>query len=146
MNKYCPTDAYKCCLYFSTSALARSLDLAQDCFAPMGMSPSHVYLLKLIIEHPGSSPGHLAEVLSLAPSTVTRFVDALERKGFIERKSQGKSVEIYPTELGTAQHPQIIEVAQRMMTVFDEVMGKEESFKLSQQLTDIAGAFNEHQI
>ena len=107
------------------------------------MSPSYVYLLKLVVEHPGTGPSHLAEVLSLAPSTVTRFADALERKGFIERQSQGKMVELFPTEAGIAQMPAIQEGTQRMMDVFANSIGTDQAFDLAQTLSDTATTIEE---
>ena len=144
MNKTCPVDAYQKCLYFSSGALSRSLDrLAQGCFAALGMSPSHVYLLKLVIDHPGNTPGYLAEVLSLAPSTVTRFADALERKGLIKRHSVGKQVELLPTEAGEEHRQAIAQGAEKMMAAFEGTIGFDKAMELSEQLSAVAKTFDD---
>lgn len=49
------------------------------------MSPSHAFLVIRVNEQPGLTQKELADLLKLAPSTVTRFLDDLERKGYIVR-------------------------------------------------------------
>lgn len=74
--------------------------LAEEEFAVTGLSPSHAFVLMMVNEWPGISPSELAEKLHLAPSTMTRFIDALEHKGLLSRQILGKTVEIYASDTG----------------------------------------------
>ena len=90
------------CLYFNINALTRAVNrIWSDAFSQFDLSPSHAYLLRLVLSQPGLPPKQIAVELKLEKSTVTRFIDALEQKGFLSRKkgSSGDSREqgIYPT-------------------------------------------------
>jgi len=88
----------ECCLYFTANNFARTITrMAEEAFAPLGLSPSQAFLVILAIESPGMSASDMATQLHLAPSTVTRLVDGLIRKGFVERKIEGKASLIHPT-------------------------------------------------
>lgn len=53
---------YSQCLYFSSNALARKMEkLAIECWKPVGLSPSHAYLLMLVLDNPGIHPGWPSE-------------------------------------------------------------------------------------
>ena len=89
------------CLYFSVNSLSRIMNrLADEAFAPTGLSPSHALLMMTINENPGISPNELSKRLQIAPSTVTRFVDVLEKKGMVGREFEGKSSKVFNTEKG----------------------------------------------
>ena len=89
------------CLFFNTNALSRYLlKLAEKEFKHLNLSPAHASLLLLIYDTPGISPKQLSFLLHLTPSTITRFVDALEKKGLLVRKTKGKSAFIFPSEKG----------------------------------------------
>ncbi|MDH5483659.1 MAG: MarR family transcriptional regulator [Gammaproteobacteria bacterium] len=91
------------CLYFNINALTRAVNrIWDDAFAEFGLSPSHAYLLRLVLSNPGLTPKQISQELKLEKSTVTRFLDALAKKAFIIRK-QGISGDareqgIYPTK------------------------------------------------
>src|SRR6185312_10666430 len=86
------------CLYFSSNALARKVEkLAQESWKPVGLSPSHAYLLMIVIEDPGVQPGTLANELQLQPSTITRLIEKLEQKKLVVRVMEGKITNVYPT-------------------------------------------------
>ena len=87
------------CLYFHTNALARQVNkLWEQAFDDLGLSPAHAYLLRLVLAQPGISQGRIAEELKLEKSTVTRFVDSLEQRGYLNRIKSGREVEIMPTQ------------------------------------------------
>ena len=79
------------CLYFNLNALTRRIDqIWDDAFASMELSPAHAYLLRVVLEEPGLSPKQISEILKLKKSTVTRFIDGLEFKGFVSRRRGGE--------------------------------------------------------
>jgi MarR family transcriptional regulator, organic hydroperoxide resistance regulator len=86
------------CLFYTSNALARATTrLAEETFRPTGLAPSAAYVLLAVLREPGTSPGHVAEVMMLDRSTVTRLVEGLEKKGLVSRKAAGRAVEVSPT-------------------------------------------------
>ena len=89
------------CLYFNSNALARTVTrIWTEAYKPFGLSPPHAFLIKVVLAKPGILPRELAEQLNLSRSTVTRFLDSLEKKGFITRKAtvnDGREIQIFPT-------------------------------------------------
>lgn len=91
------------CLYFNINALTRTINRIWDeAFAEFNLSPSHAYLLRLVLTTPGLTPKQISLELKLEKSTVTRFLDALSKKGFIVRKSgtsgDAREQGIFPTK------------------------------------------------
>lgn len=81
-------NAFASSLYFSSSALARETErLAEECFKPIGLSPSQAAIIVLLLLSQSSiaGPSYLAKSLLLSPSTMTRLLRRLEGKGFIEQ-------------------------------------------------------------
>ena len=88
-------------IYFLTSAFARKLgNQADELFETIGLSSSHALLLHLINKNPEIQPGQLAEMLHLKPSTITRLVQKLERRGMVEKQSKGRATKIVCTNDG----------------------------------------------
>jgi DNA-binding MarR family transcriptional regulator len=120
------------CLYFSANALARAITrMAEDAFAPIGLSPTHAFVLKLSIENPGVSPSTLANNLRLAPSTITRLVDALVRKRYLTKEVQGKTTRIHPTETGKALAEPIAAAWGVLHQRYVELLGRQEGDALA---------------
>ncbi|TCJ18840.1 MarR family transcriptional regulator [Flaviaesturariibacter flavus] len=96
------------CLYFMSGALARKVEkLAADSWKPVGLSPSHAYLLLAVLETPGIQPGALASQLQLQPSTITRLMQKLEEKKLIVRTTEGKLTNVYPTPKARELQPKM---------------------------------------
>lgn len=91
------------CLYFNANALARTVDrIWGEAFKEFGLSPAHAYLLRVVLAEPGLSHKAIASELKLEKSTVTRFVDSLQEKGFVKRSRTGavdsREQGVIPTE------------------------------------------------
>lgn len=94
------------CLYFNVNALARQVNTIWDeAFAEFDLSPAHAYLLRLVLAQPGIAQRDIALELKLEKSTVTRFVDALQNKGLVNRKKTAtgdpREQNIFPTAKAT---------------------------------------------
>lgn len=114
------------CLYFTANKLSRVITrLAEEAFAPTGLSPSHAFVLMVAAENPGIGPGDLAEKLALAPSTVTRFVDALVARGLVTRTSEGRTSRLAATPAGLALLKGVEQSWKRMHRAYAEVLGPE---------------------
>lgn len=122
---------YSKCMYFASNALARKMDkLASESWKKAGLSPSHGYLLMLVLDKPGIQPGSLVEELLLTPSTITRLMDKLSTKKLLHRVAEGKIINVYPTQKAKALEPLLKECVadfnQNCLTAF----GKEENSRL----------------
>ncbi|MFY7899177.1 MAG: MarR family winged helix-turn-helix transcriptional regulator [Chitinophagaceae bacterium] len=120
-SKYCK------CLYFTTNALARKVEkLALESWKPVDLSPSHAYLLILVIEQPSIQPGALANHLQLSPSTITRLIEKLEEKQLVSRITEGKITNVYPTETAIKMTHSLQKCIQHFNQQYAHILGKEE--------------------
>ena len=103
------------CLYFNVNTLARTVNKKwAKAFEQYDISPAHGYMLRVVLSNPGVSQKQLANELRLEKSTITRFVDALEKKGFVVRKrgstEDARELSIYATEKAKAIHAELEEL------------------------------------
>lgn len=97
------------CLYFTISKLFRVINkVAEDSFSDLGICPTHAFLM-LILEDKqrGMSVNEISDALTIAPSTVTRFVDKLIVKKYVERVKIGKQSFTKLTRTGKNTMPKI---------------------------------------
>lgn len=102
MNETSTEHLLQGCLYFTTAKLDRLLTRwAEEAFAGTGLSPNHAFAVLLVNEKPGMNQTDLSSVLNLSPSTLTRFIDKLESKGWMTRTQDGRQTLLHPTAKGT---------------------------------------------
>lgn len=96
------------CLYFNTTALARTLERAwTGAFAPFSLTPSQAFLLRTVLARPGLLQRELAESMAISRPTATRALDGLAAKGLVERRSterDGREQSLHPTAAARALH------------------------------------------
>jgi MarR family transcriptional regulator, organic hydroperoxide resistance regulator len=131
-SKYCK------CMYFSSSALARKVEkLAIQSWKPVGLAPSHAYLLILVNNDPGISPTALTEQLLLAPSTITRLLEKLEEKKLIVRTTTGKTTSVYGTPKAKNLQPELQACLQHFYQTYSQILGVEQSAALVKNMNSI---------
>jgi len=124
-SKYCR------CLYFSSNALARKIEkLANESWKKVGLSPSHAYLLMLVIDEPGIQPTELVRQLLLTPSTITRLIEKLEEKKLVVRTNEGKVTNVYPSPKAKSMLPELKECLNHFYQNYAAILGKDESSKM----------------
>lgn len=131
-------------LYFSTNALNRLLgQMADEAFREFGISSSYAFLLMLAHEQPGIQPMRLSEALQLSPSTITRLVEKMEYRGYLQRRSEGRSTHITLTEKGRAIYPELQQAWQLLEERYVTILGErytnvlsEMAFKASEQIRE----------
>ena len=99
------------CLYFNTTSLARLLEREwSKAFQPFGLTPPQAFMLRVILEKPGSLQRELAQLMTISRPTATRTLDGLQRLDMIERrdsKHDGREWEVHPTPQAIALKDQL---------------------------------------
>jgi DNA-binding MarR family transcriptional regulator len=136
------------CLYFTANAVAREVTrLADEAFAPTGLCPSGGLLLKLVVDRPGIAPSEAAELLHLAPSSVTRFADGLVRKELVERRPEGRQMLLHPTRKGRQTlEKQVLRAWETLYASYSELVGKRRGEAAAAELTEIADALSQARV
>jgi DNA-binding MarR family transcriptional regulator len=130
---------YNKCIYFVSNAFARKIEkIAQESWGKVNLSPSHAYLLMLVIENPGVQPSELSEELHLTPSTITRLIEKLEGKKLLVRTYEGKLTNVYPTPKAKEIQPTLKQCVNDFYESYSSVLGKDESARLIQSMNRLA--------
>lgn len=120
------------CLFFNANALSRYLlKIAEKEFKHLEISPAHASLLLLVYDTPGISPKNLSQYLHLTPSTITRFVDSLEKKGIVNRTTKGKAVFIFPSKKGLDLKRSIAVAYKNLYLEYTKILGTKAANQLS---------------
>lgn len=128
-SKYCG------CLYYSANALARVMTkMAEEAFAPLGMAPSYAFLLMSVNGKPGIQPKELSGQMQLTPSTVTRLIEKMEAKGYLERRSQGRATAVHPTAKSLALEPSIKQSWRSLHDRYVSLLGTEAALSLTREV------------
>lgn len=132
------------CLYFNLNVLTRTITrIWEEAFQRLGLSPSHAYLLRLVLGEPGITQKRVAQALGLAPSTVTRFVDALAAKGLLERgpnAADARESALYPTAAGQALEAELDATGQALFQRMRSTLGAERFDQLVTTLREAQAA------
>ena len=134
-SKYCG------CLYYSANALGRVMTkMAEEEFTITGLAPSYAFLLMTVNDKPGIQPGDISKQMQLTPSTVTRLIEKMELKGFVERNSLGRITEVNPTKKSRELDATIKKAWRNLHQRYTELLGE----KMAQELT--SGTYQASQI
>ena len=125
-SKYCT------CLYYSANALSRIMTkISDEEFAKVGLSSSHAFLLMTVNEKQGIQPKEISEQMQLTASTVTRLVEKMEHRGYLQRQSVGRTTEVYSTESGKELQAKLKDAWQRLYQRYSDILGKENGDELT---------------
>jgi DNA-binding MarR family transcriptional regulator len=122
---------YNKCLYFSANALARKIEkIAVDSWKDVGLSPSHGYLLMIVLDEPGVQPTAISNELQLTPSTITRLIEKLEDAKLLVRTNEGKLTNIYPTPKAKELYPRMKNCVNSFHQKYTAILGEQESSRI----------------
>lgn len=125
------------CLYFNINAITRRINKIWDqAFSDLDFSPAHAYLLRLVLESPAISQKSIADELKLEKSTVTRFIDNLETRGFLKRIKSGREQLIYPTASAKKLEKQLNEKGEQLYKKMLKTIGRTELTNLVEKLKE----------
>ena len=129
------------CLYFNSNALARTVTrIWAEAYRPLELSPPHAFLLRVVLAKPGLLPRELADELSLSRSTITRFLDSLEKRDLLIRRPterDGRELQVYPTKAAMAIHRQLDLTGRTLTQLMGEVVGKDDLSKTVARLREV---------
>ena len=130
---------YGKCMYFASNALARKTEkLALAAWKKADLSPSHAYLLMIVLEDPGVQPGALSMELHLTPSTITRLIEKLEEKKLVVRTSEGKTTSVYPTAKSKEMKSLLQECVEDFYKSCITLVGKDECVRFLNSMNKIS--------
>ena len=130
---------YGQCIYFTSNALARkTAKLAVAAWRKAALSPSHAYLLMIVLEEPGVQPGRLSLELHLTPSTITRLIEKLEEKKLVVRTTEGKTTSVYPTVKSKEMRPLLQECVDNFYKSCIALVGKDECTRFVNSINKIS--------
>lgn len=134
------------CLYFNSNALARTVTrIWTDKYRQFDLSPPHAFLLRVVLAKSGMLPRELAEELNLTRSTITRFLDSLETRGFLIRKAtenDGREVQVYPTAKAKKIQTELNEAGQELTQLMGKIVGKNELSEIVSNIREIKKLIN----
>jgi DNA-binding MarR family transcriptional regulator len=119
--------------------------MADEAFRELGLTSSYALLLMLVDDQPGIQPTQLSKELQLTPSTITRLVEKMEYRGFLERRSEGRSTHIQLTEKGEDLQPKLRRAWDQLSDKYTGILGDrytevltEMTYKASDQIKDVS--------
>lgn len=117
------------CIYFNTNVLARKLNAIWDeAFSEYELTPPQAYLLRLVLANPSMTQQAITQELQLNKSTVTRFVNQLEKKSLLKRtSSEGDQREnvIIPTQVALDLQESLEEQGSTLYESMCDSLGKQ---------------------
>lgn len=132
-----------CCLYFTLNKFTRRFNaMADDIFKKTGLAPNYAFAIMQIEDNPGITSSELAKMLSLSPSTITRFIDKLIIKGLCRRELQGKNSYLYLTGEGKKLMESIDTSWRELYEEYVQIIGEEEAIELTAQMNRLAEKFS----
>ncbi|WP_445665456.1 MarR family winged helix-turn-helix transcriptional regulator [Fodinibius sp. AD559] len=131
-------------IFFLTSAFARELsNQADKMLKTIGLSPSHTLLLYLVNKNPEIQPSQLAEMLHLKPSTITRLVQKIERRGLVEKQSEGRATKVVCTSYGKITVEKVQEKWEKLIQHKREELGERYVDVLSEMISNALDTMEE---
>lgn len=74
--------------------------------------------------------------MNIKPSTTTRFIDKLEVKGLVKRKTEGKSSHLYPTQKGIDLKGEIDECLKSLHKRYSGILGYDRGVELTESINE----------
>jgi MarR family transcriptional regulator, organic hydroperoxide resistance regulator len=120
------TNYYTDNLYYATVALSREVaNIAETAFLDLGLTPSDAYLVMVVNEKPNIQPTEISEKILLAPSTITRMIEKLEKRQIVERSNSGKYTYVSATAKGKTMYADVLSKWDEIQQRYLERLGRE---------------------
>ena len=93
-------------------------------FAEYDLATSYIELLLILFEKEELSQNDLADDMNLAPSTITRFINKLVKKGLVQKKKEGRTAVITLSKKGKSLAPVLKGKFETAIQGLEEVLGE----------------------
>lgn len=131
------------CLYFASARLNRIVGKVSDSrFKQYGLSSTAAFILIALSQEDSLNPTQIAQQLSLDRSTITRFLDKLERDGYIVRQANGRQMDVQLTAQGLKLQPDLKREWAALNQAYLDQLGPDFEERLRQSMND---AFEKYQ-
>jgi DNA-binding MarR family transcriptional regulator len=131
-------------MYFSANQLARHLNtVADEAFKDLDITPTQGFTLVAIGELDKHTPSEIAAELEMKPSTITRFLDKLEKLGYVNRTYLGRKTEIDITKEGSEKLKEILECWKRIHDISAEIFGEKTEEEITKKIIEANKLFKE---
>lgn len=87
------------------------------------LATSYIELILFVEESGDTTQKEIAEKMSLAPSTITRFINKLEKSGLVLKKMDGRSAQVMLTKKGVKAAPGLREKYKQAEADLKELLG-----------------------
>lgn len=125
------------CLYFSSARINRVIAKVSDQrFSTMGLSSTEAFILMYLDTGDELNPSSIADELSLDRSTVTRFLDKLENRNYIQRTHKGRQVLVTLTDDGMKLQKQLKKIWSDLNQAYIDMLGEDAEERLRTLLND----------
>lgn len=125
------------CLFFSVKKIERMLNKqADEAFKKTGLAPTYGFILLILKEKDGIPQKDIAQMLYSAPSTIARFVEKLEYKGYVKTVSDGRLSLVYLTDQGRKFNKEVEHSWNELHQAYEAILGHEASEQLSKYLNE----------
>ncbi|WP_165005683.1 MULTISPECIES: winged helix-turn-helix transcriptional regulator [unclassified Enterococcus] len=125
------------CLFFSVKKLDRMLNkLADEAFRKTGLAPTYGFILLILKEKDGIPQKDIAQMLYSAPSTIARFVEKLENKGYVKTVNEGRLSLVYLTEQGHSFSKEVDGSWEELHQAYNAALGSAASEQLAKSMNE----------
>ncbi|MDR0300192.1 MAG: winged helix-turn-helix transcriptional regulator [Streptococcaceae bacterium] len=124
------------CVYFSVKKIDRQMDkIAEEAFRETGLAPTYNFILLILEQCDHKNQREIANMLHVAPSTIARFVDKLQSKGYVSTESVGRQSFVSLTELGRQFTAEDVNNGwENLHVLCDAAIGHEDSSTLNKHI------------
>lgn len=107
-----------------TNSISREITKFYDVyFKDDNLATSYVELLLLIEDYEKISQKAIAAKMNLAPSTITRFINKLIKKGWVSKKMDGRISYVTLSEKGVNEVPKLRKKYEQVEDDLKEILG-----------------------
>lgn len=110
-------------------------------FKPFGLTPSQAFMLRVILDKPGSYQNALAKEMNITKPTASRGLDGLEKLGLIERlpsAEDAREIEVHPTKKAKTMRDGINTASGEVTKKFKKLLGANEFLDVVGKLRGIS--------
>ena len=117
--------------------------MAEEAFQLTGLSPNHAFILLAVQEKPGISQKELCTLIHIQPSTMTRFINKLQKKGLVNVRQRGRTSELHVTKKGERKKEALEKAWAQLQERYIGVLGQYESRQLAHAFERIGNALHQ---